>query len=144
MRRKSMTQDEIRARVTIADDGCWIWRGAVSISRTYAYPVFGARSVRPMVFEAFIGPWEFDDSPAFGMSCKKPDCINPEHFDFTGKFGPRAAALAAKRSQTHCKRGHEFEVMGFYRNTAGGRVCKACHRERIRCRRAKPISSASV
>ena len=46
------------------------------------------------------------------------------------------AAAAAKRAQTHCKRGHELSGDNLYRTTQGKRGCKECRKLHKRNHRA--------
>jgi hypothetical protein len=39
-----------------------------------------------------------------------------------------AAAAAARRAQTHCKRGHELSGNNLYVNPKGLRTCKECRK----------------
>jgi hypothetical protein len=60
-------------------------------------------------------------------------------------------AWAAKRAQTHCKRGHEFTPQNTYVTTKGGRVCRICMnaksqawRDKIRSQGFDPSKPASL
>lgn len=49
----------------------------------------------------------------------------------------RAASVCAKKSKTHCARGHEYTDNSFRLDAKGNRVCKICHALRARERYAK-------
>lgn len=69
--------------------------------------------------------------------CKNPACYNPKHLEqVTHQENIRRGdAPPAKQSrQTHCLKGHPLSGPNLFvrRDNHGGRVCRACRRERLR------------
>lgn len=106
-------RDRIIERISISDDGCWIWPrlGRDGYPRiTVAHRFHCAHRFS---FEAFIGPippgWEIDHL------CCTPSCVNPGHLEaVTPEENQRRAAVSKQQrsaSRTHCKNGHELPVV---------------------------------
>ena len=128
----NLNQKRIRDRVAIdpASD-CWLWTGYIN---QYGQPAIsiGRRSMGAwrVSFEAFIGDI-LDPMIVATSSCGNKKCVNPEHI----KLMRRGQKPIEK---THCKKGHEYSVVGFYTNKKGGRAaCKKCVEEKEEKRRQK-------
>lgn len=62
--------------------------------------------------------------------CRVRACCNPEHLEAVDHKtnvlrGESFSAVNAAKS--HCKRGHDLSVVGYYRPRGTGRLCKMCH-----------------
>lgn len=127
----------------VKTDSCWVWTGSKN-SLGYGQIVIGGASGRKVkahryAYESVIGP--IPDGLELDHLCSNPSCVNPAHLEpvthLENVRRGRGAEAARKRaqSQTHCKRGHEFD----YHN-GKQRICKKCRalraRERNRSRAA--------
>lgn len=126
-------------RVEIADDGCWLWRGALNAG---GYPTFNPAPGRKVYAHRWL--WEQTVEPIKkGMQldhlCFEPACVNPDHLE------PVTPAENKRRMRrpnaTHCERGHEYSPANTYlRPDLGTRMCRACQREKYV--RAKQLEHA--
>jgi hypothetical protein len=120
-------------------DGCWEWTGA---RHKHGYGKL-SRSGRCYVAHRFA--WEMTVGPIPGalQVCHRCDnrlCVRPDHLflgtqkdniaDMLGKGrGSLPPGTLARRSQTHCSRGHEFTAANT-RTYRGARFCRACEKVR--------------
>jgi hypothetical protein len=118
---------------------CWIWTGAKT-SKNYGSfkyyedkPAIGAH-VSSYLF--YVG--EIADGMYVCHRCDNPLCVNPDHL-FLGSNSDNMKDMVKKnrsgwsnRERTHCRRGHDFSVVGVKISTkANGksfRTCKECSR----------------
>lgn len=127
-------------KITIQDDGCWLWQAALGADG-YGRAWDGAKVVlaHRLAYELEVGPVE----PGMFV-CHKCDvraCVRPDHLfqgtardnshDMVGKGrlnqrpGTDANVLAASL-RTHCRRGHEYGE----RNPRRSQDCRECNRQR--------------
>jgi hypothetical protein len=151
-------------RISVQESGCWFWTGPLNRD---GYGQFGADwKVYPChrwAYEYFIGP--IPDGLVVDHKCHQPRdcaggseclhrrCVNPAHLETVAPIenmlrghGPRRgqmASHAAKRAQTHCKRGHEFNEANTYIHE-GRRICRLCRaeHEKRRSPRLRSLSGA--
>jgi hypothetical protein len=147
--------DRVWTRVGAAGpDECWLWLGAIG-PRGYPTPIplarrpDGSRVVRTpaqLAWQTTIGP--IPAGLTIDHLCRTPACVNPHHLelvtreentrrrDLPQRFPPVNPAVpqpvAADAGRTHCRRGHEYAVLGWYTNGAGKRTCAECSRMRNR------------
>lgn len=121
------------SKVSEGPRGCWVWIGRCSPA---GYPLFKFenKTVRAhrWLFERVYGavPAGFE----LDHLCRIRHCVRPSHLEIvTHKENMRRGIRA---QQTHCHRGHPLDGDNLRLNGQGGRVCKACHLERTRQRRA--------
>jgi hypothetical protein len=123
--------DRIRSKVVIADNGCWLWTGAVQ-SRGYGSIGLHGRSllVHRLAYEQAHGP------VPFGMQvdhlCRVKRCCNPAHLE---AVTPKVNLARAAAAVTHCPQGHAYDAANTYVK-AGSRQCRACRNDYSRKRRA--------
>lgn len=134
---KDMSYEERFFQKVNKTDSCWLWTGAVN-SKGYGSMMFEGKvtSTHRLSFM-----WFKEEIPK-GMhichSCDVPACVNPEHL-WVGTHSDNMQDMIAKdrhgrsmRTQTHCRRGHEFAIFGFKTFTRkNGKVekyCKECKR----------------
>lgn len=68
--------------------------------------------------------------------CDNPPCCNPRHlFTATNRENVQDAIKKGRRPNSHCRRGHVFDVVNTYIRPNGGRLCRACQRIQQRIRR---------
>lgn len=69
--------ETIHARVTIDDNGCWLWQGATLPNGYGVFGVGGQRYVHRASFEAFVGA--IPDGHELHHRCCIRHCCNPAH-----------------------------------------------------------------
>src|SRR6478752_8160163 len=110
-----------------ADNGCWIWQGALD-SRGYGNFLVGKKFLRAhrVSYEHFIGSIPADQ--VIDHICCQPRCINPNHLQPVS-FSENVR-LARKRDrvlQGTCKNGHPWTPENTFRRRNGWRNCRACN-----------------
>lgn len=137
-----MTPEERLARnYTVADNGCWLWTGAVN-TQGYGIITFAGRTWRAPRFSYTVHHGPIPAGLVLDhFVCENPRCINPDH---VRPVTQRENALRSKTSQaaihaakTHCKRGHPLE------GEIGQRRCLVCIRQRP-AQPAKPRAPRAV
>lgn len=118
----TMLGHRVASRITFADDGCWLWNGAVQ-SRGYGSVGDGGRThlAHRWVYERLVGP--IPDGLTIDHLCRVKRCVNPDHLE------PVTAAVNLRRwadGITHCPRGHAYDDVNTYVNPRGERQCRAC------------------
>ncbi|MEW2393079.1 HNH endonuclease [Streptomyces venezuelae] len=129
---------------------CWPWTGAVS-KRGYAYArtKSGRNALaHRLVYQMFVGPippgltidhlCHRAEACEGGFGCPHRRCCNPAHMapeDAVANTmrGNSPAAINARK--THCKNGHEFNVINTAVSRKGKRSCRPCRAEWKRKRR---------
>lgn len=132
-----------KVRVTLG--GCWLWLAATQSTKWGEYGAFwdGEKLQRAhrVAYKLFRG--ELPDDLHLDHTCRNTLCVNPWHLEAVTKKvntlrGMSPAALHAR--QTHCFRGHPFDVANTY--WAKGRhgpqrqcrVCRALYQQQLRRR----------
>ena len=118
---------------------CWIWDGGRTSKNygSFCYytkkPAIGAH-----VSSYLFHKGEIPDGQIVRHKCNNPPCVNPEHL-ILGSHSDNMKDMFesdrhswANRERTHCRRGHEFSVVGVKVSTkANGksfRTCRECSR----------------
>lgn len=138
MRRVTPESERFWPKVDLnGDGGCWLW---TAYCDPQGYPRFGvgitSEGTRRVVYahrwayESLVGP--IPAGLQLDHLCRVRNCVNPNHLEpVTGRENH---ARGSKAMQTHCINGHEFTVENTYVRKNGCRTCRACKRERARCR----------
>lgn len=112
-------------------NGCWVWTGELQ-ANGYGRIWFDGDHLlaHRWSYERFVD--DIAEDLTIDHKCRNRACVNPDHLEPVGRGENvlRGQTIpAANAAKTHCIRGHEFtpENTRVYR---GGRVCKACKRER--------------
>lgn len=69
--------------------------------------------------------------------CFTPHCVNV--FDHIEPVPPLINVRRAAARITHCPQGHAYDEPNTYYYPRGGRLCRACHRDQERIRRARKL-----
>lgn len=75
-RTREERQAFIRSRVTVRDDGCWIWPGKPTAA---GYGKYGDASAHRASYEAFVGP--IPKGAQIDHRCRVRRCVNPDHLE---------------------------------------------------------------
>lgn len=127
-------------------DECWPW----TAGRTAAgYGQLGdsdgtKRYAHRAVYELTLGPipdgaqldhtcHNADPACAGGSTCLHRRCVNPAHLEVVTQQ-ENIARGRGHGSETHCPAGHPYDEANTYRPARGGRLCRACARDRDRQR----------
>lgn len=149
------------AKVSVQENGCWLWTGALLKSNARGYRVSGgygifrgpgmktARAHR-VSYEHHVGPipdgmtldhrcHTSDPTCPGGNTCPHRACVNPAHLDVTTRkrnvlMGSGPTAVNAVK--THCIHGHEFtEANTRWYSNHTMRSCRECARLRAAAKR---------
>ena len=118
-------------------ESCWLWRGATIKG-------YGSFRVANKHYYAHRYAYAISNGPIppdleLDHKCRTPLCVNPLHLEPVshGENMLRGVNPAAKHArQTHCKRGHPFDMRNtrLSRRNNGRmiRTCRTCRREAAR------------
>ena len=126
--------DRLWTRVVVMGS-CWLWTGAIDRKTGYGRCWYQRRLrlVHRLVYEVTVGP--IPDGLTIDHLCRNRACVNPDHLEPVSMRENVLRGIgytAEKARQTHCKRGHPFDLVNTYRMPSGGRDCRICGRERKR------------
>lgn len=134
-------EDRFNAKYSIQASGCWKWEDALNGA---GYGSFSVNCRKELAhrwsYEKFIGP--IPEGYVIDHLCRNKWCVNPHHLEPVTystnnlRGDPDHKKGAHLREKTHCPQGHPYAGDNVHVNTAGGRVCRTCCRERARTRRA--------
>lgn len=133
-------------------DSCWLFNGNLNdrgygrIRRNRGRLEF----VQRVAYEIFIG--SIPPDMEIDHLCRVRNCVNPSHLEAVShkeNIHRGNGLCAINRRKTQCYKGHKFDAENTYLPPKGGRVCKACTREkdakyRIRQRLADMETGSSV
>jgi hypothetical protein len=143
MRRGVTDREYVLDRISVDDNGCWLWTGYTDGD---GYSLFvrgtahlGTRrqgAAHRLAYEAFVGP--IPERHEIDHSCRVRRCVNPEHL----RAVTHAVNMGAIPKRTHCRAGHAYTPENTYwfpsRHTYR---CRQCHREKnlawMRAKRAE-------
>lgn len=139
----------IESRVTVDENGCWIWPGWRNHK---GYSEIGYRGENwrghRLAYMLWKGP--IPDGLFVCHTCDVRTCINPLHL-FLGTVDTNNKDCAAKGRQKYsaaqwpnCKHGHPFTPENTYITKAGHRSCKTCTRARHRRRWREKVAARTA
>jgi len=123
--------ERYRKRITVDDNGCWLWNGAKFKSGGYGAIRIAGKTLRlhVFIFEILVGP--VPEGMQLHHRCEVKRCCNPDHLKIRTQLAHSAEHLA-----THCKQGHELtpENTIIHRPRSGQRhrQCRECRKEAAR------------
>lgn len=127
---RSEAARKILALCVVSEDGCWVPRKQ---PKTHGYVYVMSSGVihraHRLIYETLVGP--IPDGLQIDHLCRNRPCINPLHLEpVTARQNSlRGQTFAARRAaQTHCLRGHAFDLLNTYISAVGTRKCRECMR----------------
>lgn len=131
-------QQRFMAKVTVLEDGCWRWGGAIQSNGYGSFGKGGAgRAVlaHRWAYENWVGliagRLEVDHlchsrstTCAGGKDCLHRRCVNPDHLEPVTRKVNASRSVPARK--THCAQGHLFDAANTRRNSHGHRKCRTC------------------
>jgi hypothetical protein len=139
MRRTRPLRERLLSRLIIDPSGCLLWTGATA--NGYGYIDVGGKRLG----RVHRVMWELLEAPipaglVLDHLCRVRHCASIAHLEVVT---PRVKTLrgegpsAKEAAQTHCDRGHEFDLINTYWTPDGKRRCRACVRIRRQAGRAQ-------
>lgn len=117
---------------------CWEWYGSRNrggYGRSGKQRRGGAYLAHRWVYESLAGP--IPEGMTLDHLCCNPGCVNPEHLEVV--TSSENTLRNGKRGQTHCLRGHLFDVantrVSYDTKGRAHRSCRECQRLRDKERR---------
>jgi len=136
-------QERFWSKVDRSGD-CWTWT-AGRLPKGYGrfHHNGKLRLAHRVAYEMVVGP--IPDGLQLDHLCRNPACVNPVHLEpVTARENTvrgNAPAASRARTKTHCPAGHEYSGDNLFVSTRKSgylhRLCRACHREKQRARRAQ-------
>lgn len=133
----------LRDRIEVAESGCWLWHvgltpdgyGSATLRLSSLAPKYKWRAHR-LTYTLLVGP--IPDGLQLDHLCRVRNCVNPTHLEPVTCLENvrRGTSSAFWLAKTHCPRNHPYDERNTGRSTKGGRICRACARDKMRARRA--------
>jgi hypothetical protein len=126
---RTKTEDLFDYFIQIDDRGCWNWKGKID-------PRFGYGAVERtwndrryvlahrLAYAVMVG--EIPDGYTIDHLCRNRGCVNPKHLEAV----TLAENLRRRSVREKCRRGHDFDEVGFKKNVGLVPRCSKCMRRR--------------
>lgn len=141
---KNSSYEERFFEKVIKTDSCWIWDAALN-SRGYGSFTYERKRLSAHKFSYMYFVGDIPKGLIVCHDCDVPECVNPKHLWLGTPKDNSRDMISKKRGawqkevkhkqheiRTHCKRGHEFSVVGYrYGTKRDGRkyrTCKECQK----------------
>jgi hypothetical protein len=115
--------------------GCWLWQAATQPNGYGVFTIKESNHLAHRIAWALVhGP--ILDGLTIDHLCKTRNCVRVSHMELATRGenavrgGGMYVAAALRRSQTHCRNGHEYTPENIYVDPKrlGRRCCRACRR----------------
>jgi hypothetical protein len=111
--------------------GCWLWTGCLANGYGRIRWRGQTRGAHRVVYELLVGPIT---KPTLDHKCRTRCCVYPEHLrpatNSENLLAPGSLApTAINAAKMSCPRGHPYDDANTCHSN-GGRICRACARER--------------
>ncbi|HZN76053.1 MAG TPA: HNH endonuclease signature motif containing protein [Micromonosporaceae bacterium] len=142
------------ARVVVAQNGCWLWGGAIQ-SKGYGAFGYGGKGKSVLAhrwsYVTFVGPvpqgMQVDhlchnrDLDCPGGKCAHRLCVRPDHLEpVTNEVNSRRGAVGRK---SHCVQGHRYTAANTIRKRNGARNCRECQVAWTRAWRQRQLTTTA-
>lgn len=116
-------------RITVNENGCWIWDGTRHEDGYGIIFISGKREyVHRIMYQLFIGP--VNNKRELDHLCRNPSCCNPLHLEAVSSRENSLRGnhpLFVTHREQRCRRGHDLTVAENVRRSDDGRVrCRVC------------------
>jgi hypothetical protein len=132
---------------TLEYPDCWMWEACVSSNGYGSFKLYPKKpSIGAHVASYILYKGDIPNGMIVCHSCDNKFCVNPNHLSL-GSHQDNSRDMFAKnrnpwssRPRTHCRRGHDFSIVGVKygvkKNGKSYRTCRECIRifDRNRCR----------
>lgn len=128
-------------RRVVRGDGCWMWTGPANGSGYGSFNLNG-RPLGAHVASVILDGRTIPPGMEVDHLCDTPLCVRPSHLRVVTRdvnWRRSAGPSARQARKTHCDHGHEFTPENTYRDSRGGRKCRACAAAYQRARRRANI-----
>lgn len=122
--------------------GCLLWTGPVNKRTGRGQTWFRGKNRYVHVISYLINHGELPLGLQVNHHCDVMICVNGDHV-YAGTQADNMADMDARgrranqnSRKTHCVNDHEFSADNTFIKTDGSRMCRECHRQRTRARRA--------
>lgn len=137
-RRPRPVIDRIMAKVTEAENGCWVYGGSIT-ANGYGTVSLGSRAdgrdyTHRVTYRSLVG----DIPPTLDIDhlCRNRRCCNPAHLEpVTRQVNVQRGRLFYSPISACRRAGHPYTEDNTYRLPSGARVCRTCQVERYHARR---------
>jgi hypothetical protein len=132
-----MTKEEIKSRIKISANGCWIGINRPN-DQGYVYVQINGKhhKLHRLSYVAFKG--EIPKGMELDHLCRNRNCANPEHLEAVTHTENLNRSPVQKGKKQYCKRGHILTNNNIYYYICRGYRCRMC----IKCnnlRKAKVL-----
>lgn len=128
------TLERFVSLLSIDENGCWVWRGA--ISKGYGYLSVGKKKVLAHRWSYTTFKGQIPDGLTVHHKCYNPSCVNPNHLKAITQMENNYDSPRYSGNKTHCPNGHEYTFDNtMIHNKNGGRQCRICNNERNKAAR---------
>lgn len=124
-----MSLEELRQRIQVGKDGCWLWQGSKD-RHGYGRASHDGKTwlAHRLAYSLTVGP--IPEGMCLHHHCRTPGCANPLHLELVTRLENtlrNVSPPSCNRRKTRCDHGHTFDEANTYRH-GGRRQCRACNR----------------